>query len=345
MSHLHTLTLVLGLSAALQAQGTVKISIGVRETEAGGGSFTTIGGNGGTLGGIEWVNKDAQTLVLDGTWQQFTFNITTDPLAAFAGTTANGVLDGTFGVIEHLRVLNDTGITDPFVLWIDDVTATTQTGGPVNFGDFEGYGSGAEVMFQEPSFSGSTSAFLLPGSVSGVDNAVASRTSSCRCDFQFVNNTTTNWVRLTTFNTGFLPNPTIRLDDQCVVTFWMRGGPCQEDVGSQGPGTAYAEMCGAGLSAGQASIYYAAGAQPGVPGVLGISLWGAGDLPIFGGNIVAGLGLAATLPVSADAAGRFQLPVTGSAGVVDLALQSLFFDPTLPQNLAFTNAIRARFGQ
>jgi len=339
------ISLALALSAAVHAQSTVQISIGIRETNAGGGTFSNIGGNGGSLGGIEWVNRDAQTLTLDGTWQQFTFTIATDPLTGFAGTTANGILDGTFGVFEHVRVLNAAGITEPIHLWIDDVVDTTMTGGPVNFADFQGFATGTEVMFQEPSFSGSTSANLLTGSVSGVDNRVASRTSACRFDFQFIDNSPTRWVRLTTFNTPNLPNPLIRFDDQSVITFWMRGGTCQEDAGSQGPGTAIAEMCGTGLAAGEASVYYTAGAMPGAPGVLGLSLWGQPDLPIFGGNLVSGVGLAATLPISADGNGRFSLPVSGSGGVVDLALQSLFFDLSVPQNLAFTNAIRARFGQ
>ena len=329
----------------MQAQGTVQITLGIRETEAGGGTFSAIGGNGGTLGGIEWVNLDAQTLVLDGTWQQFTFNITTDPLTGFAGATANGVLDGTFGVLENIRVLNSTGITTPITLWVDDVTNATMTGGPVTFGDFESYTTGAEVMFQEPTFSGSTSGNILAGATSGVDNGVASRTSACKFSFQFIDNTPTRWVRLTTFNATSQPNPLIRLDDQSVVTFWMRGGPCQENLGSQGPGTAYAEMCGTGLNVGQRSVYYAAGAPPNTPGVMGLSFYGQPDLPIFGGNLVSGLGLAATISVGTDANGRFVLPVNGTPGVVDLALQCVFFDLTLPQRLAFTNAIRARFGQ
>src|SRR5690606_29366628 len=93
-----SMLLALGLASTASAQ--LAISIGIRETAAGGGSFTSIGADGGSLGGIEWVNRDAQTLVLDGTWQQFTFNIATDPLTGFAGTTANSVLDGAFGVLE-----------------------------------------------------------------------------------------------------------------------------------------------------------------------------------------------------------------------------------------------------
>ena len=110
----------LGLASLTVAQApTVKISIGVRETGANGAIFTNIGDNGTAGGGIEWVNKDAQTLTLDGTWQQFTFDFATDPITAFAGSTANGVIDGLFGTLEHIRVLNDTGYTGPVTIWID----------------------------------------------------------------------------------------------------------------------------------------------------------------------------------------------------------------------------------
>lgn len=340
-----TVSLALALAAATTAQGTLQISLGIRETEAGGGTFSTIGGDGGELGGIEFVNRDAQTLTLDGTWQQFTFNITTDPLIGFAGASANGVLDGTFGTLEHVRVLNSTGITDPITLWIDDVTDTTLTGGAVNFGDFEGFASGTEVMFQEPGFSGSTAANLMMGSTSGVDNLVASRTSSCRFDFQFIDNLGTRWVRLTTFRAINQRNPQIRLDDQSVVTFWMRGGVCQESLGSQGPGTAIAEMCGPGLRMGQTSVYYTAGAPAGAPGALAISLFGQPDLPIFGGNLVSALGVLIPVTIGADGNGRFSLPVSGTGAVADLVLQSLFFDTTQAQNFTFTNALHARFGR
>ncbi len=343
MIQLRSVAIALGLTAVVQAQTTLQISIGIRETDASGGVFSAIGANGGTVGGIEFVNRDAQTLTLDGTWQQFTFNLTTDPLVGFAGLTANGVLEGTFGVLEHVRVLNSTGITTPITLWIDDVTNTTTMTGPVVFGDFQNFASAAEVMFQEPGFSGSTSANILLGGTSGVDNRVASRTSACRCAFQFVDGLTTRWVRLTTFNATNQPNPSIRFDNQAVVTFWMRGGPCQEDLGSQGPGIAIAEACGTGLGAGQSSVYYTAGALPGVPGAIAVSIFGSPDLPIFGGNLVSGFGLAATIAVASDGGGRFSLPLSPLGAVADLVLQSVFFDPSLPQSFAFTNAIRARF--
>jgi hypothetical protein len=334
--------------ASLATAQSVQVSIGVRETGFGGSIVGNIGGNGGTVGGIEWVNIDGQTLVLDGTWQQFTFRLTSDPIQGFAGTSANSILEGSYGVLECVRVLNNNGRTDALTLHIDDVanTITPAGGSPTTtvFGDFEGYTQRTEVMFQEPPFSGSTAANVLATGLAGADNFVASRTASCRFDLQFVDNMPNRWVRLTTFNVPNLGNPVIRFDDQSVLTFWMRGGDCQENRGSQGPGNAYAELCGLGLNAAESSTYYVAGANAAAPGVVVLSFAGQPDLPIFGGNLVSGFGIIVGLSVQADASGRLTVPVPGSANVIDIMLQSAFIDFMLPQSFTFTNAVQARFG-
>lgn len=187
---------------------SVKLSIGIRETNSAGPVF----GDGGSGGGIEWVNRDGQTLTADGTWQLFTFTPATDTLLAFAGATANSMLEAghEFATIEHIRILNDTGITSPLRMWIDDVTNTVASGAVVE--DFEAASLGSEVMFQEPSFSGSTSSNLLPGSKTAVSNSMAnSGSQSLQADFQFVDNTPTRWVRLTTFGAPNQPNPRVRI--------------------------------------------------------------------------------------------------------------------------------------
>jgi hypothetical protein len=67
-------------------------------------------------------------------------------------------------------------------------------------------------MFQEPGFSGSTSANLLPGSTTLVSNSMAnSGSQSLQADFQFVDNTPTRWIRLTSFGTPNQPNPRVRI--------------------------------------------------------------------------------------------------------------------------------------
>ncbi|MBK9120506.1 MAG: hypothetical protein IPM18_13045 [Phycisphaerales bacterium] len=59
---------------------SLQISLAIRET----GTAAGIGENGGTAGGIEFVNLDGQTLYLDGTWQQFSWHLPTATLTAFA---------------------------------------------------------------------------------------------------------------------------------------------------------------------------------------------------------------------------------------------------------------------
>ncbi len=218
-----TLSLVFCVFAfSTVASAQLEISIGLRETGFAGGSFPGIGGNGGTSGGIEWIDLDGQTLTPDGTWQQFTFTLASNPVSAFAGGSANGVLDGAFGTLEHVRVRNTGGHAGPLSVWVDDVANTT-TSGTTIFGTFEGYSAGAEVMLQQPGFSGSTSGNVLSGSASGIDNTNAHGGSgSQRLDFQFVDASTTRWVRLTTFNTVNQPNPSVRFDQNSVITIWLR---------------------------------------------------------------------------------------------------------------------------
>ncbi|MDM8008573.1 MAG: hypothetical protein QUV05_20740 [Phycisphaerae bacterium] len=213
MRHLSTkmvcVVCLVALVSALTAEGaSLQLSIGIRETNSAG----TIFGDGGSSGGIEWVNRDGQTLIADGTWQLFTFTPATDPLLAFAGTTANSMLEPghEWAVLEHIRILNDMGVTDPVRLWIDDVTNTVASGPVVQ--DFEAAALDAEVMFQEPGFSGSTASNLLPGSMTAVSNSMAnSGSQSLQTDFQFVDGTPTRWVRLTTFGTPNQPNPRVRI--------------------------------------------------------------------------------------------------------------------------------------
>lgn len=345
MIHPRSVLLTLGLAATAVAQDQLSVSIGIRETGAGGGGASPIGSNAGFSGGIEWVNLDGQTLVLDGTWQTFTFTLATDPLTLFAGSTANGVLDGTFGTLEHVRLLNSAGVTDPITVWIDDV-ANTITTGTTTFGTFDGYAQDAEVMFQEPDFSGSTASNVNAGSTSGVDNLVAAD-PACRFEFQFVDNTPTRWLRLTTFNAAAQANPLVRFDQGSVITFRLRGrvGSCQESLGFQGPGTAIADLCGDGLMSGQTSTYTAVGAPANTLGYFAYSMPGLPDLPVVGGTLVSGLGLVDAFPVFSDAAGTFSLSVPGTAAVFDLILQSGFVDTTQRRQFTISNAIQARFGQ
>lgn len=200
---------ILSLTGVAVNAASLKVSIGIRENNTAGPIF---GDNGGSGGGIEWVNRDGQTLTADGTWQLFTFTPATDPLLAFAGATANSLLEAghEWAVLEQIRLLNNEGITQPIRLWIDDVTNTVASGPVVQ--DFEAAALGTEVMFREPGFSGSTMSNLLPGSTALVSNTMAnSGSQSLQADFQFVDATPDRWIRWSTFDTTNQPNPRVRI--------------------------------------------------------------------------------------------------------------------------------------
>lgn len=234
---LGVMALVALLAVPAMAAPELRISLIVRETAANAtpGPDTGIGGNGGAAGGLEIINSDAQTLVLDGTWQLFTFPLSEGmATTAFAGTTANGTLQGAYGTIDALRIrAGAAGNTGPIQLWMDDLGDTTDasplppppTTTLIGNG-FEGFAAGAEVVFQEPSFSGSTSANVLAGSVSGVDTTeFLNGAQSYKTSFEFTDNAETRWIRLTTFNTPNVPNPLVRFDQNSVVSVWIKGVP------------------------------------------------------------------------------------------------------------------------
>jgi len=214
-----------GMATRDASAGIAAISIGVRET----GTTAPIGGNGGSSGGIEFINLDGQTLTLDGTWQQFTFDFGSASINPFAGATANGALDGTRGVLEHIRIRNVDGMTDPITVWIDNVVNTVPGAGDALISGFEGYAADTEVMFRHPGFSGSTSGNLNlvtgPNS-SGVDNSGGyAGDASYRSEFQFKDDDATRWLRLTSFGAANLPNAAIDFGSGSSVSFWMRGVP------------------------------------------------------------------------------------------------------------------------
>jgi hypothetical protein len=228
-----TAALILSFLAAMPAHAaSLLMSIGIRET--GNPNNLLVGANGGSTGGIEWVNRDGQTLTTDGTWQRFVFTPLTDTLTAFAGATANAVLDEDWGVLEHVRIANVTDGATRFRVWIDDIDNTIQSSGPINFANFESATVGTEVVFQEPRFSGSTTGNLqLLPNASLVTNTMANTgAQSNQIDFEFLTDgpAPANWLRLTTFNTPNQPNPLVRLRESVAgapavattISFWAK---------------------------------------------------------------------------------------------------------------------------
>jgi hypothetical protein len=144
------------------------------------------------------------------------------------------VLEGIRGTLEHIR-FRSTDDPGPWVIYIDDVVNVTSTGSTLITG-FEGFAVGAEVMFQEPRFSGSTSGFLelTPNGAGVSDEASLTGSQSYKIEFEFIDNDPSRWLRLTTFNTALIPNPAVVFSDvgppsAPTISFWLmaEGTPAQ----------------------------------------------------------------------------------------------------------------------
>jgi hypothetical protein len=210
----------LWLAPASALAADIQVSIGVRET----GTTADIGDDGGVNNGIEWIDRDLNNITLDGTWQLVTFDLANpNSVLAFAGATADSILAAGKGTLEHIRLKNADGITDPITLWLDDLVVVEATGAPHPLG-WEGLTLGSEHILQEPGFSGSTIGNLVDAGTSAVTDSMAhTGTQSYQLDLQFVDNDPNRWARVTTFaSVGFSGgNPTIDLDGE--LSFWIKG--------------------------------------------------------------------------------------------------------------------------
>ena len=124
---------VAGMPAIALAADSWSISIGVRET----GTSAAIGADGGSTGGIEWVNLDGQSIIADGLWHPYTWNFGSDPVTNFSG--GNGVLSSATmkGTLENIRILNSGGNAGGAInLRVDDIVNTVG-GTPMTVTGFE----------------------------------------------------------------------------------------------------------------------------------------------------------------------------------------------------------------
>lgn len=102
------------------------------------------------------------------------------------------------------------------------VTANTTLTSVNNFADFEGFSDGTysgTVMFRQPSYSGSTSAYLntTSNNTTSVEGTFPAGNISSRvlwANFNFKTGTSNPWLRLLTYNASTMPNPTISLDNR-----------------------------------------------------------------------------------------------------------------------------------
>ena len=198
--------------------GDILLSLGVRET----GDTGPLGSPGSSSGEIEWIGASS---VVNGapqgipvspssSWQMIAFDPATGPIQGFTG---DGVITATRGTLEHLAIAVDAASpnrsTGEYFLYIDNVTNVGADGGSdFVIADFEGYAPGDEVLFQEPTFSGSTAANMTPlPSSSEVSDAYGNPGQSELLAWFFRDTTDQRWARVTTFSTLNQPSPIIDL--------------------------------------------------------------------------------------------------------------------------------------
>ncbi len=200
-------------SAALEVgvgNGDILISLGVLD-----GSTTQ----------IEWIGADTSTngapqgkpISPSNGWQTIIFDPTSDSITGFTG---NGTIDYADGFLEHLAVAVDAESADrssgPYTLYVDNVVnvGAGAGGSDVVITDFEGYAYGEEVLFQEPTFSGSTypADLSYPPSASGVVTFhPAGGEGDAVLRWFWKDTTNERWVRLTTASADNIARPAIDL--------------------------------------------------------------------------------------------------------------------------------------
>jgi len=79
--------------------------------------------------------------------------------------------------------------------------------------DFEGYSDGVQVMFRQPTYSGSTDEHLQtsPNTSRVVSGSAFGGSKIYQVDWAFLDTDPSRWLRLTTSGTGNLPNPAVDL--------------------------------------------------------------------------------------------------------------------------------------
>jgi hypothetical protein len=143
-------------------------------------------------------------------------------------------LQGEWGTIEAISfALDDNSDTGPYVIYIDNITNGGITNAPQVVEDFEAAPAKmVDYTFRAPSFSGTTSGFILSAPNDAVvDNLVADTGSkSLRVRFQWTMlvtqygpPATNNWLRFTTSNTprGHR-NPLVNLNDPITLRIFMQ---------------------------------------------------------------------------------------------------------------------------
>jgi hypothetical protein len=225
----------LSSAAFAQTTPTFNFGIGIRETNNVAG--TTIGSNGGTSGSIQTINAPGVAVPADGQYHLVTFNFGSDPVSnpgLTTGGTTNTAIDAVAGLatLEHLRLVNASGITKPVRVFIDDVISDG-----ILISNFQDVPAAIapntlNTMFRAPDLSGTTAQNfarnIAPDSRTTAiqpDGSTDPNLQANRLSFRFVTpeaaslpNGVTGWGRITTLNATTSPNPVIGVGGTSTLT-------------------------------------------------------------------------------------------------------------------------------
>lgn len=213
----------------------IRIALGVRETNSP--APCEIGTDGGTSGAIEWIGSTTAGAAPTGkvvnpsmSWQTITFDPTSDPIRNYSG--GDGVLNGACGVLECLGITTTGGNTGKYTLYIDNVYSGTTL-----VEDFEdpAYVAGStQALFRSPSagWTGRPDNLLTYPDASVVSHEKSDTgTRSAKIQFQFYDESTWRWLRLTTAGLtapAVMPkqNPIIDLTQPITLRVLLTGADC-----------------------------------------------------------------------------------------------------------------------
>jgi hypothetical protein len=116
---------------------------------------------------------------------------------------------------------------------------------------------------------------------------------------------------------------------------------CQPDLGWGGPGVMTLSVCGQPLGSCQSATLMIEGAPSLAPAWLFFGL-AAGAAPFHGGTLVAWPALG-SWPLMTNPAGRVTLTLAGGAAALDMVLQAVALDTSLPEGVAISNAVLVHY--
>lgn len=136
------------------------------------------------------------------------------PSVQWNPTVVTTNIAGSWAVLESIAFASvDPTDTGPFDIYIDNLA----NGANGIYQDFEGFvaGTGPGVIFNQPSYSGTTSGNILgaPNTADISNLAADGGTKSLRVRWQFVDATTNRWMRFNTFTTSVMPSPLVNLNE------------------------------------------------------------------------------------------------------------------------------------